>query len=130
MARESEVEAIKRIQTGLKCSEEEAREIYAYDRAIDHGEKTEYDFTPEEERISRKMARADRKPTVYKLDTRKRKPNVTKEVIIAALAKWLEETEEFVAEEIVVTNKERQVNFHSVNEDFELTLVQKRKSKK
>lgn len=129
MARESEVEAIKRIQAGLKCSEEEAREVYAYDKAIDRGEKTEFDLSVEQEKASRKWARADRKPTVYNLNKRERKPNATKGAIIAALAAWLTDGASFEVEGLEVTNAERQVKFSSAGETFELTLVQKRKPK-
>lgn len=130
MARESEAEAIKRIQAGLKCSEEEAREVYVYDRAIDKGEKTEYDLTAEQQKNVSKMTRADRKPTVYNLTKRERKPNATKGAIIAALAAWLADGAEFEVEGLEITNKERQVKFSSAGETFELTLVQKRKPKK
>lgn len=129
MARESEAEAIKRIQAGLKCSEEEAREVYAYDKAIDRGEKTEFDLSAEQEKASRKWARADRKPTVYNLNKRERKPNATKGAIIAALAAWLTDGASFEVEGLEVTNAERQVKFSSAGETFELTLVQKRKPK-
>ncbi|MCM1323947.1 MAG: hypothetical protein NC218_07285 [Acetobacter sp.] len=129
MARESEAEAIKRIQAGLKCTEEEAREVYAYDKAIDRGEKTEFDLTAEQEKASRKYARADRKPTVYNLTKRERKPNATKGAIIAALAAWLTEGATFEVDGLEITNKERQVKFSSAGETFELTLVQKRKPK-
>lgn len=129
MARESEAEAIKRIQAGLKCSEKEAREVYAYDKAIDRGEKTEFDLSAEQEKASRKWARADRKPTVYNLNKRERKPNATKGAIIAALAAWLTDGANFEVEGLEVTNAERQVKFSSAGETFELTLVQKRKPK-
>jgi len=129
MARQTETQAIQRIMQGLKCSEDEAREVYAYDQAVEHDEKTPYDLTPEQEKIARKAARADRKPTVYKFETRKRKPNATKGAIIAAVADWLNQTEVFSAEKVEVTNAERQIKFISAGETFELTLVQKRKSK-
>lgn len=129
MARDTEAEAIKRIQAGLKCSEEEAREVYAYDKAIDRGEKTEFDLSAEQEKASRKWARADRKPTVYNLNKRERKPNATKGAIIAALAAWLTDGASFEIEGLEVTNAERQVKFSSAGETFELTLVQKRKPK-
>lgn len=130
MARDTEAEAIKRIQAGLKCSEEEAREIYAYDKAVDRGEKTEYDLTAEQQKNVSKMTRADRKPTVYNLTKRERKPNATKGAIIAALAAWLTDGAGFEVEGLEVTNAERQVKFSSAGETFELTLVQKRKPKK
>lgn len=129
MARESEAAAIKRIMDGLHCDEAEAREVYTYDRAVDRGEKTAHDLTPEQEKAARKYARADRKPTAYKFTTRARKPNATKGAIIAALAAWLNATEDFSAEGVTVTNAERQITFESGGEKFELTLVQKRKPK-
>lgn len=129
MAKESEIEAIKRIQNGLKCSETEAREVYAYDRAVDRDEKTEFDLTPEQQKNVSKLTRADRKPTVYNLNKRERKPNATKGAIIAALAAWLTDGTNFKVEGLEITNKERQVKFSSAGETFELTLVQKRKPK-
>lgn len=129
MARISETEMLTRIMNGLKCSEDEAREILAYDKAVEHDEKTPYDLTPEQMRIARQAARVSRKPTIYKLNKRTRKPNATKGTIIAAVAEWLNATEIFSAENIEITNKERQIKFSSAGEVFELTLVQKRKPK-
>lgn len=131
MPRVNEQEAIQRIMNGLKCSEAEAKQVFEYDRAIDHGEKTPYDLTPQQEKEARKATRADRrKNTVYDWSKpRARKPNATKGMIIAAVAEWLRSTEEFSADNIEVTNAERQIKFTSAGETFELTLVQKRKPK-
>jgi len=129
MTKLSDAEKLARIAQGLKCSEEEAKAVLAYDEAVDHGEATKFDLTPEQERIARKAARADRKTTVYKFDSRKRKPNEIKSTIIAAIAEWLNKTTAFQAENIETVNAERQIRFESNGETFELTLVQKRKSK-
>jgi len=128
MARINEGEMVQRIMDGLKCSEEEAKQVYEYDKAVDRGEKTEFDLTPEQEKVARKAARASRKPTVYNFNKRERKPNATKGAIITALVEWLHAAS-FEAEQIEVVNKERQLRFVSAGETFELTLVQKRKPK-
>lgn len=116
---------------GLKCSEAEAKEIYAYDCAVDKGEKTEYDLSPEQEKAARKYARTGTRktPTAYKFTPRQRKPNATKGGIIAELAEFFEKNSQFNIENLQVTNKERQISFTIGAETFEVTLVQKRKPK-
>ena len=67
---------LSRIKAGLKCSDAEAAEILAYDKAIDHGEKTPHDLTPAQNKVAQSYARTGtRKPTVYKFTTRERKPS-------------------------------------------------------
>ena len=61
-------EQLARIKAGLKCSDEEAAEILAYDKAVDHGEQTPHDLTPAQNTVAQSDARTGtRKPTVYKL---------------------------------------------------------------
>lgn len=127
--KETEKIAIARIMSGLKCSEEEAREVLEYDKAVDKGEKTVYDLSPEKERVAKQYTRADRKPTAYKFTKRTRKPNAEKGAIIAGLVNYLTTTEDFQTDAVEVVNKERQVRFTSGGEVFEITLVQKRKPK-
>ena len=82
--------------------------------------------------MAKKMANAGtKKPTVYKFDTKekKRKENPTKAGIIAELAKFLEENSGNACENVEITNKERQIAFKIGENDFELTLVQKRAKK-
>lgn len=129
MARQNKEEQVALFMEKLKISKEEAENLFEYDRAVDSGEKTEFDLSAEQQKNVSKMTRADRKPTAYKFQTRERKPNATKAGIIAALATFLNETSEFTTESIEVTNKERQIKFQSAGETFELTLVQKRKPK-
>ena len=126
---ESQKEKLMRI---LGCTEEEALDIIANDKAIDQGKRVEFDLDPEREKMAKKMANVGtKKPTVYKFDTKekKRKENPTKAGIIAELAKFLEENSENACENVEITNKERQIAFKIGENDFELTLVQKRAKK-
>lgn len=99
---------LSRIKAGLKCSDAEAAEILAYDKAIDHGEKTPHDLTPAQNKIAQSYARTGtRKPTVYKFTTRERKPNEPKREIIQVLDEALTD----IADDVTVTNPERQIDF-------------------
>ena len=124
---ESQKERIMRV---LDVSEKEANEILAYDNAVDKGLKTQYDFTKEQEKETRKYRQADRKPTAYKFTKRERKPNATKGGLIQEFFEFLNEKSSFSTENVVVLNKERQIGFKIGEDEFELTLVQKRKKKK
>lgn len=124
---ESQKERIMRV---LEVSEKEADEILAYDNAVDKGLKTQYDFTKEQEKETRKYRQADRKPTAYKFTKRERKPNATKGGLIQELYNFLTTGSGFSTENVVVLNKERQIGFRIGEDEFELTLVQKRKKKK
>ena len=132
--KDSKSAQIKRIMVNLKCSEAEALEIYNYDKAIDRAtatERLEYDLPLEVEKEAKKFANSkERAPTVYKWDKRERKKNATKGAIIAELAKYLAESGETAYEKVNITNEERQIAFSVGDNDFELTLVQKRKPKK
>ena len=123
---------IQRIMSGLKCSEEEAREIMAFDKRIDRGERTEYDLSPEEEKAAKKWANTTsekKAPPNYKWTTRERKANPTKGGIIAELADFMTNTSQYAAEDVVITNKERMIAFRIGDNDYEITLIQKRKKK-
>ena len=126
---ENQQEKLMRV---LGCTEEEALDILSNDKAIDQGKRVDFDLDPEREKMAKKMANVGtKKPTVYKFDTKdkKRKENPTKAGIIAELAKFLEENSENACENVEITNKERQIAFKIGENDFELTLVQKRAKK-
>lgn len=123
---ESQKETIMRV---LEVSEKEADEILAYDNAVDKGLKTQYDFTKEQEKETRKYRQADRKPTAYKFTKRERKPNATKGGLIQELYNFLTTGSGFEIINCEITNKERQIAFSVADNDFELTLVQKRQKK-
>lgn len=131
MARGNKEEAISRIMNGLQCPREEAEEIFKYDQAVEHDEKTVYDLTAEQQKIAQTYTRTGTRktPTVYTFTKRERKPNATKGGIIAELAQFLQEHSEFSVSDVQITNKERQIAFTIGTERFELTLVQKRKPK-
>lgn len=126
-------EMIQRIMTGLKCSEEEAAQVYEYDCAVDKAkvkDRLEHDISLDAEKVAKKFAHTGtKKPTVYQFNKRERKENATKGGIIAEIAKFLENSSELSAESIEITNKERQIAFKIGEDAFELTLVQKRKPK-
>lgn len=119
----------------LDCTEEEAKQIIADDKAIDRGEKMPFDLDADKEKIAKQYTKTGTRkaPTVYKLDNeggkRSRKENPTKAGIIAELAKFLEEQSENACINIEITNKERQIAFTIGENNYELTLVQKRKPK-
>lgn len=128
MAKESKDVAIQRIMQGLKCSKEEAEEVYAYDKAVDHDEKTSFDLPPDKAKVAQKMAHTGtrKKPMIPNLTKRERKPDELKRDIIQQLANFLQTTE---FENIEVVNKERQITFQWGDEKFDLTLIKKRKPK-
>lgn len=123
---ESQKERIMRV---LDVSEKEANEILAYDNAVDKGLKTQYDFTKEQEKETRKYRQADRKPTAYKFTKRERKPNATKGGLIQELYNFLTTGSGFEIINCEITNKERQIAFGVGENKFEITLVQKRQKK-
>lgn len=122
------MERIKRVFP----DEAEARSILEYDKKVERGEATEFDLSPEKVKVAQQFARTGTRktPTVYKFQTRQRKPNATKGGIIAELADFLEKNSQFSVENVQILNKERQISFIIGEETYELTLVQKRKPKK
>lgn len=117
---------IERIMRNLKCSREEAERILADDKAIDRGERMEFDLTPEEEKQAKKYANTGTRQTNGQKTERKRKENPTKATVIAEIAQFLtEKGYDFVE----IPNKERQIAFKIGENTYELTLVQKRKPK-
>lgn len=111
--------------------EQEAQDILAYDKAVEAGEKTKYDLPPDKLKAAQKFAHAGTRkaPAAYKFTKRERKPNATKGGLIAELADFLEKHSNFDISNVAITNKERQVAFTVGGDNFELTLVQKRKPK-
>ena len=124
-------------------TDEEIQQLLADDKAVDRGEVMEWDLSPEEHKKAMKYANSDEKKkktadsgekkgkTTYNLDAtgKKKKENPTKANIIALLATILTENDDFSAENVEITNKERQIAFTVGENAFELTLVQKRKPK-
>ena len=123
----SKDEQIKRIMLGLKCSYDEAVEIYEDEKKVDKMTMTELKNETGEEilKVMNEMTRTGTRKTATKT-TRTRKENTTKSAIISEIAKFLEENG---YEAVNITNKERQIAFKVGENDYEFTLVQKRKPK-
>jgi len=115
----------------LGYSEAQIEEMLEDDLAVDRGESLPWDMSKEEHKKAMKNANADehKKPTAYKFDKRPRKENPTKAAIIAEIAAFLTNSSENACENVVITNKERQISFQIGENNYEFTLVQKRKPK-
>ena len=102
----------------LGCDEETAKQVIADDERIDKGEKL-FEQTAEQKANSKKYRQGDRKPTVYKLETRERKADDDKRKLvelIAAAVGMVTETEPNV------TNIERQIDFKFNGRKFRVVL--------
>ena len=117
---------IKRIMRGLKCTEAEAIEIANADKQIDKGAKMSFDLSAEAEKEAKKYAKTGTRTSTGAKTERKRKENPTKAAIIAEIANFLAENG---YEMVEITNKERQIALKVGENDYELTLVQKRAKK-
>ena len=120
-------EIIERNMELLDISRKEATQMLEDDRRIDKGEKL-FTLTPEQEKASKKARQADRKKktTVYKFDTSKRKKpeNKGKQAIITALT---ESVEKLGAENLDVTNNEREFFFELNGTKYKIVLSMPRK---
>lgn len=116
----------QKIMSALGCSAQEAEDVMKWDKVIDQGGRTPYDLSPEAEKEAKKYIKQDKKVSEK---PRERTPNPTKGAIIAELAQFLTEKSENACENVEITNKERQIAFKIGENDYELTLVQKRKPK-
>ena len=114
----------------LGCTEEEALQIIEDDKRIDKGEKL-FELTAEQKKVAKQAtSTGTKKHTTYKFDKKSRKENPIKQQIIEEIFKFITENAEFSAESVEILNKERQIAFKVGENDYELTLVQKRKAKK
>lgn len=122
---------VEKHMKALDIPKEEAIQLVMDDKAVDKGEKL-FELSDEQKKVAKKYAATGtKKRTVYKFDsTKSRKENPVKQTIIAGIAKFLLENADISAELVEITNKERQIAFKIGENDYELTLVQKRKAKK
>ena len=119
---------IQKLMKTLDISEAEAKEILAYDDDVDKGKKTEFDLTPEQEKDTRKYRQADRKPTVYDFKTkRERKPDLEKQQIIAEIADFLSEKDDY---DVSIVKKEREISLIIGSNNYSITLTKHRPPKK
>lgn len=128
MTKEQERAKLDNLMKTLEISEAEAREVMAYDEAVEHGKSTEYDLTPDQKKVAKKMTNCDHKKQVrtsYKFQKRERKKNGAKADLIALIAEVLGSK----VTELKVTNEERQITFGYEGNSYEVNLIQKRKKK-
>lgn len=121
-------EQIDKLMTLLECTEEQAKDIIEYDKAVDRMKTTaeiNSDLTEEQKAISKKYRQADRKPTVYDFSKRERKADNTKRGLIELVAETLKEQE--VCENVEITNKERQIDFEWGGRKLRIVLSAPRK---
>lgn len=97
---------IQKHMSVLGISRDEAIQLIEDDKRIDKGEKL-FELTAEQKQASKKARQADRKPTVYKFDTSKRKrpANENKRLLINTLKQALES----IGASVEVTNIEREM---------------------
>lgn len=128
---QKDMELVKHHMKVLDIPKAEAIQLVMDDKAVDKGEKL-FELSAEQKKVAKKYAgTGTKKRTVYKFDTaKKKKENPVKQKIIAEIERFLNENSEICAENVQIINSERQIFFQIGSNDYELTLVQKRKAKK
>ena len=116
----------------LNISREEAIELEGYDDDVNHNKKTPYDLTAEQRKnvIDMNRKRDHKKSGPHKVE---RKPNETKEGIVAAVAEFLENDCEFCINDepiycgdVQITNKNRMIHFVCNGREYDFQLIEKR----
>ena len=115
------MEEIQKIMELLECTEEQAKQVLESDKAVDKMSvrECESDLTQEQKASAKKARQGDRKPTVYKFDTRERKADLDKARLIELLASAVNMV---VEEQPIITNAERQIDFVYNNRKFRIVL--------
>lgn len=113
---------VKEMMKALDCTEEEALEILAADEEIEHGADP-FKLSPEQEKVSKQARSISRKPAAQK-SKRERKADETKRKLIADIKCLLEG---LGAEDMEVTNIERQLDFAIDGRKFRVVLSAPRK---
>lgn len=116
---------VEMLMKKLGCTEDEAIDLIAYDKAVDKGQKTQYDLTDEQKKVEKAMKNSDVHAKTEQKVT-KTKENPKKEGIIAGLAEFLEQ---FGAETVEITNKTREITFKIGEDAYKLALTATRKPK-
>lgn len=108
----------------LGLTREEAIQLIADDEAVDKMTRTsdiDGDLSAEQRKATKKARQADRKPTVYKFDTSKRKrvENSGKRFLIETLKNALEDVG---CDNLEITNVEREIVFFSDGTKYKIVL--------
>ena len=125
---QKDMELVKHHMEALNIPEAEAIQLVMDDKAVDKGEKL-FELSAEQKKVAKKYAgTGTKKQTVYKFDTaKKKKENPVKQKIITEIERFLNENSENNEKKEKITNAERQIFFQTGSNDYELTLVQKKK---
>lgn len=123
---------IENIMSALQCTEEEARDIVAYDKAVDKA-KNQADMAnlphalpPDKEKVARQYAKVSthKRPVIVQDGPRPRKENATKREMVAMIADIFKDYEDFA-----IKNPERLVAFKGANgKVYTITLAETRKA--
>lgn len=108
----------------LDISETEAKELIAFDKAVDKGADP-YPLSQEQKKVEKKMRQVDRAPTVYKFTQRERKPNNDKQFLIDLFnAALVNSDNEGFGElpKIEITNPEREIVFWYNDKKYKMVL--------
>lgn len=105
------MEQVQKIMELLQCTEEQAKQVLESDKQVDKMSvrECESDLTQEQKASAKKARQGDRKPTVYKFDTRAKKADAEKSGLIELFGAVLQEQP--ACNEVNITNKERQIDF-------------------
>lgn len=120
---------LQKMMKTLGITREEAIELDEYDDEINHNKPTQYDLTPEQMEVARKMTRVEQNAK-HRNTKRDRKPNYPKETLIKELADFLrEDAQSNVFENVTIENKSRLITFDINDTHYTLNLIEHRKPK-
>lgn len=126
-------EKVELLMKNLGVSEEEAKEIIEYDKAVDKMtmSEVEADLTPEQKEAIKKFknvaTKTAKKPFVPDLKTRPRKENGTKRGIIEDIFNALNEKG---YENLTIVKAEKEISFDMGGDNYSISLICHRKPKK
>lgn len=124
-----EAEVKRLMATGM--TEAEARETALYDAEVEAGEPTEFDLTPEQQKVAKKYtATGTKKRPDYQFTKRERKPNETKRHIMKNIETLFHGLElNGVCKDVNLSNLERTLDFEMDGKLYTLTLTEHRPKK-
>lgn len=124
MPRNTQKENIMRY---LKVSEAEAEEIMAADKAIDRGERMDFDLSPEKEKEAKKMGNVR---THSAKTSKAKREKVADEIKIALIQAIYEEMSKKYPNSVEKVNAEREISLKIGENHYSITLTKHRTAKK
>lgn len=123
MPKETQKERIMRI---LQVDEAEAEAIMAADKAIDRGERMDFDLSPEKEKEAKKIGNS----RTHATKSRKSKEKVADEIKTALIeAIYLEMSRKY-PNSVEKVNAEREISLKIGEDEYSITLTKHRNKKK